>query len=349
MPNAASSGLNLGGTNRLLLHPEFKQTITALKEVRVALPRSPVEEDLYGQDKEFAAGQSRLTRLEAAETYPLDAARGEFLMRSGLRIAAYDESINRFSALEGTAFLTSHSLTVLDPDRYVPVLLLTLYFYSRSKYLAAKTGKVRYSETPQMESQIDYMKDKIMFLLRQVPSSSLLFIDGPLIAGDVYVRLIGSIGEFHSREIFPIFFVKNSDSSLITDSTPDLSGRFNSDLHWANELLDPGERTPFYKYTDLRNPSRNAKVFCYFKSLRAAPTRIEFHVDTFERYLEQIPAAMDLVQYLMLVQGDQSNPQIRPIAVAEKFARAGIALFDLDSLVRSSGLQPTMNQERFAW
>ncbi len=349
VPVSADSSLNLGPRNRLILHPDFVQTVNALREVRVALPRTPVEADLHGQDKEFARSQSRLLKLEPAETYELDAARGDATAHANVRIAAYDESINRFSALEGTAFLTSHSLTLLDADRYSPVLMLTLYFYSRSKYLAAKTGKVRYSETPQMESQIDYVQDKIAFLSGHVPPSSLLFVDGPLIAGDVYVRVIAAMEMFHSHDILPVFFVKNSDSSLITDSNPELSGRFNSDLHWANELLDIGERTAFFRYADLNNPDRNAKVFCYVKSLHAPPTRIEFHLDTFARYTDQVSAVMDLVHYLMLVQGDDRNPQIRPIAVAEKYARAGIALFDLDRLVRTAGLQPTMNQERFAW
>ena len=58
---------------------------------------------------------------------------------------------------------------------------------------------------------------------------------------------------------------------------------------------------------------------------------------------------MNLIYYLLLVQGYLQNPQIRPIAVAEKYARAILKMTDIDKLVRDSGLIPTMNQERFGW
>ena len=344
-----SSTVRPGTPNKLILHPAFKETIKGLKDVKVALPRNSIEENPQYPDKEFPLKYSRLTKLERSDKFFLDAGKGQDLISSRASIAAYDESINKFSALEGTAYLTSHSLAILGSDRYLPAILLTLYFYSRSKYLAAKSGRVKYSQTPQMDSQLDYMQDKIRFLLDYTPANSLLFVDGPLIAGDVYVRLVGSMEEFLSRGIVPVFFVKNSDSNLIVDSTPSLAGRFNSDLHWAHDFLLPGERTSFYKYVDVTNPKRNAKVFCYFKSLRTSPARVEFHVSVFDLYSDRVTSIMDLVHYLMLVQGDMSNPQIRPVAIAEKYARAGIKLIDLTRLMRLTGLQPTMNQERFAW
>ena len=58
---------------------------------------------------------------------------------------------------------------------------------------------------------------------------------------------------------------------------------------------------------------------------------------------------MDLIYYLLLVQGDLRNPQVRPIAIAEKYARETIHLVDINKLTRDSGLIPTMNQERFGW
>lgn len=58
---------------------------------------------------------------------------------------------------------------------------------------------------------------------------------------------------------------------------------------------------------------------------------------------------MDLVYYLLLVQGDLKNPQIRPIAIAEKYARKTLQLIDINKLTYGSGLIPTMNQDRFGW
>ncbi len=199
-----------------------------------------------------------------------------------------------------------------------------------------------------MASQIDYIKDRIEFLVEYTPDGSVLFIDGPLIAGDVYVRMIGAMDTFHEKNLFPAFFIKNSNSNLVTDNTSGLRGKYNSDLHWANVLLKPGQRSSFFKYVDVNNP-RNAKVFCYFKTFRSSPLRIEFHLDTYEREQDRIPSIMDLVHYYGLVQGDARNPQIRPIAIAEKFARATLKLVDFDRIMRTAGATPTINQERFAW
>ena len=42
-------------------------------------------------------------------------------------ILAYDESINKFSALEGTAYLTSHSLVIHNKNDYLPLNLIEFY------------------------------------------------------------------------------------------------------------------------------------------------------------------------------------------------------------------------------
>jgi hypothetical protein len=77
--------------------------------------------------------------------------------------------------------------------------------------------------------------------------------------------------------------------------------------------------------------------------------RVEFFVDTFERYSSSIGPVMDMLQYLTIVQGDIHNPQVRPIAIAEMYARETLKLVNFQRLMRESGLHPTMNQERFAW
>jgi hypothetical protein len=51
----------------------------------------------------------------------------------------------------------------------------------------------------------------------------------------------------------------------------------------------------------------------------------------------------------MLAQGDLKNPQIRSIAIAEKYARATLRLLNLPQMMKELGITPTMNQERFAW
>jgi hypothetical protein len=73
------------------------------------------------------------------------------------------------------------------------------------------------------------------------------------------------------------------------------------------------------------------------------------HIDTYIKYEKIIPKIMDMVYYLMLVQGDLNNPQARPIAVAEKYARATLSLIDINKIMKEVGISPTMNQTRFGW
>ena len=151
--------------------------------------------------------------------------------------------------------------------------------------------------------------------------------------------------EILKMNTIPIFIVKNSNSNLVTESIPDLRKKFNSDMHWAFTLLDPGFRTNFYRYEDIHNKDFS-KIFCYLKSFNVSPQRIEFHVKTFEKYQDILNEMMHLIYYLVLVQGNLKNPQVRSIAIAEKFARETLNLFDMRNLMKSLGLTPTMNQER---
>ena len=48
----------------------------------------------------------------------------------------------------------------------------------------------------------------------------------------------------------------------------------------------------------------------------------------------------------MFENGDKKNPQVRPIAIAEKFARQTRKFTNVQKLIKDSGLIPTMNEER---
>ena len=56
---------------------------------------------------------------------------------------------------------------------------------------------------------------------------------------------------------------------------------------------------------------------------------------------------MDMIYYLILAQGDYKNPQARSIAIAEKFARESLKLFNLRLLMKQIGLIATINESRF--
>ena len=133
---------------------------------------------------------------------------------------------------------------------------------------------------------------------------------------------------------------------MIVNSHDELRGKFNSDLHFANVVLKEGSRSLFYKYTDLDSPDKT-KVFCYLKHKdHHSPIRVEFPTTIFEKNRMAIESIMDMIYYLILVQGAPSNPQVRPIAVAEMYARETLKLINFKKDMIQMKLTPTMNEER---
>jgi hypothetical protein len=334
--------------NKLLLHSSFNTTIRDIKKFNIKLPKTPKSHDIEFHGYTFPPNGELIGNIEEIKAYELNAKNGEKFALGNTPIAAYDESINKYTSLEGEAYLTSHSMVIHSETDYIPMNLLTLYFYTRAKNIADDSENLRYSDFPQVESKKDYFIDKINFIEEYAPENCVLLIDGPLIGGDYYVLMIQAIERFLKKNIIPIFFVKNSTSNLVTDNVNEFRNKYNSDLHWAYRFLKPGSRTSFFKYVDKRNVE-NAKVFCYIKPFEVSPQRIEFHVDTYKNYKDFIDSVLDLIYYLLILQGDIKNPQVRSIAVAEKFARETIHLINLESIMKYSGLVPTMNQERFGW
>lgn len=333
--------------NKLILHSSFNDTIAEINRINILLPPIPINYQMELQNYLFPPNGELVTIIEEISKVKLNPEEDKITM-GDQPIVAYDESINKFSCLEGTAFFTSHSIVLVGNNDFIPVNLLTLYFYTRSKEIKEKSEFIKYSNDPEMDSKKDYIKDKINFLANSVPKKSIIFIDGPLIGGDVYTFMIHAIEKFLRKDIIPIFFVKNSSSNLVTDNTCELKNKFNSDMHWAYKFLSPGHRTNFFRYADRKNP-KNAKIFCYLKAFDLSPQRVEVHVGTFEKYKDIMPSIMDLVYYLLLVQGNLKNPQVRPIAIAEKYARDTLKLIDFNKMMKAAGIKPTMNQERFAW
>ncbi len=334
--------------NKLILHSKFHQTVSDLNKLNIKLP-NPMNKEMNFQAYMFPPNGELVTKIEEIKPYDLDAKKGESFAQNNGPICAYDESIINYSALEGEGYLTAHSMVILSENEYVPMNLLTLYFYTRAKKMANEHQSLKYSDFPEVQSKRDYLFDKIEFLLEYTPSNSILFIDGPLIGGDYYTDMIQAIDRFLDKKIIPIFFVKNSESNLVTSNMIGLSYEFNSDMHWAFNFLSIGQRTNFFKYVDAHNPD-NAKIFCYVKCMEISPQRIEFPVKVYTLYKDSINSILDLIYYLLLVQGDKKNPQVRPIAIAEKYAREALKLIDLKKLMKSSGLIPTMNEGRgFAW
>jgi len=329
--------------NKLILHPDFKKIIDELKDKNIFLPNS--KEETSPHNPTFQTSGQLLSNIEDIKAYRLDAKNG-CKQSKKFTLSAYDESIAKFSALEGAAYFIAHSLILAGESEYIPVNLVTFNFYTRSKSIVARSSYIKEASDPEVESTRDYMRDRINFLLNFTPSGSLLFIDGPLIGGDLYTFLIDQNHKFLEKDILPIYFVKNSISNIVTQHIPDLCGQYNSDMHWVHTQLKAGERSCFFKYEDQVN-KKNTKIFCYLKAFESGPQRIELHLDAFNKYSKVIPAVMDLILYLLLVQGSKKNPQLRLIAIAESYARAVLRFIDINKYFREANISPTLNQTRF--
>ena len=331
----------------MIFHPSFNDTIAEITNLKIKLPSNPSDAEMDFNTYSFPQNGEFVSKVEEIKKFQLDPHKGEKSCACNI-ICAYDESVNRFQGLEGTAYLTSHSLILHGEYDFIPMNLLTLYFYTRSKLLSQNSKYVKYSEDPEVDSKKDYVVDRKGLLVDNIPENSVVFIDGPLIGGQMSSHTVELNNLLLKKEIVPIFFVKNSTSNLVTDNIKELNGKYNSDMHWAYRYLNEGERTNLFKYVDRFN-NRFAKIFCYLKAFDVSPHRIEMDVKTFEKYSDRIMALFDLAYHLLLAQGDLVNPQIRSIAIAEKYARSTLNLINFVQMMKDLGITPTMNQERFAW
>lgn len=334
----------MNSLNKLVLHPSFRKTINEIRKVNLTLTQNPILDNLNFENLTFPP-KGNIKLVEGKGSIDLKAKNGQEIAKKYI-FSGYDESKLNYFALEGSAYFTAHSLVLVSKQDYMPVNYLSFYFYTRSKKIIESSSFIKYSEDHAADSNKDYVIDRSDFLNKWAIENSILFIDGPLIGGQMTSYSIDTVEKLHIKGVIPIFFVKNSDSNLVTDNIKELEDQYNSDMHWSYRQLKVGQRTNFFMYIDEYNP-KNAKIFCYFKGFSLSPQRIEFHVDTYNKFRKIIEEAMDLVYYLLLVHGEKKNPQIRPIAIAERFARDILRMTDSYNLMKSSGLIPTMNQERF--
>lgn len=329
--------------NKFLFQEDFQKRLDEIRKIKITLTAPPKIEEI---DIVVDEGQGVLQKLEQNTKYFLDAKQGNEFAKN-IIISGYDESKLEFITLEGLASFISHSLVTYKSENILPVTYLSFYFYSRSEKLLIDSKYFHTTNEPDVEQKRDYAKDRNNLISNYAIPDSVMFIDGPLIGGNLSSYTIDLVNKLESSDVVPIFIVKNSDSNLVTENVPDLKHAYNSDLHWAYGLLKPGERTPLFKYVDAYN-SNNAKAFFYIKPFTGlSPQRIEFHMSTLEKHKELLPRIFDLVYYLFLAHGDPKNPQMRPIAVAEKYAREVLKLINPYSFMKFSGIIPTVNQTRF--
>jgi len=266
-------------------------------------------------------------------------------------IYAYDESVQNYRALEGDLLFCSSSTIKIEDEYRFNLSVLPYFLTSMRKFKGASDEDIHFAENVAEERNRILITSKKDSVLGSVEPHSIVLIDGPLIGGNASFYIVGMDEELRKKDCIPLYFVKNSDSRLVIDGmkkiNPRLMSEFNSDFHWAACRLAVGARSPFFRYTEERPGSKNSKVFSYIKALYGFPERVEMHTLTYEKYRSLVPQIMNLLTYLYVAQGDRSNPQVRPIAIAEKYAREGIRILNIPALLGRLGFRPTINQIRF--
>lgn len=342
-------------SNNLVLHPHFKERIKSIQS-QIELPLVPSALAL-NTDDQLSKNLCKLSIVGKMDRVRLDPRKGRDYY-SSLNFIAYDESIEKFLALEGTGYLTCHSMVLIDEIDYLASNCLSFAFYTRSKMLLDKNHTLRDARTNDTtpnedinEDSIeaafkrDYATERTKFILSNCPPHTILLIDGPLIGNQMSDYTVELNQRLLDKSVIPIFIVKNSSSNLVTDNIHELIGNYNSDMHWAYKYLSYGERTNFFAYQDLNNKNF-AKVFCYIKPFDLSPQRVEIHPTTYQGREDLIEKLMNTLYFFYIAQGDLKNPQIRPIALAEVYARETKKMYNINKIMREAKIQPTMNQNR---
>lgn len=331
---------------KLIVHKDFKESIEEIRKGRIFLGN--LGSGMYDPESEFDLdfGDFEIEGITEMKAIKLDPRNGQVVNQGLNNVFAYDESILKFSSLEGDGVLTSHTIVKIALMDYLPSSYVTFHFYTRSGKIAQGNKTIRLSDNISDAINEDYSKERSGFLLENIPSGSILLVDGPLIGKNLSAQTVKMNNTLLQNDIFSIFVVKNSSSNLVTSNVSKVKKDFNSDLHWASNFLQPGQRTNFFLYKDKHN-SELAKQFCYIKSFTKSPQRVEIHPRTYERFKKDVPNLMDLLYYYFLVNGNGKNQQARPIVIAEKFSRNTLAMFDLRVILKYTGLTPTVNEERF--
>lgn len=332
--------------SKLIMHRDFKETIEDVRKGKIHL--GSLGTGSYEAESEFDLeyGNYEIEGISELQAVSLDARKGQLINEKLSNVVSYDESILRFSSLEGDGVLTSHTIVRLTEKDYLPSSFVAFHFYTRSAKIANGNKTIRLSENPSDSINGDYSKERTEFLTERVPKGSILLVDGPLLGKNLSAHTVKMNHTLLEKGIFPIFIVKNSTSNLVTSKVDRIRSDFNSDLHWAFWYLHQGQRTNFFLYRDKQNRDLS-KYFCYIRPFNKSPQRVEIHPKTFETFKKDVGGALDLLYYYFIANGKGINQQVRPIVIAEKFARKTLAMFDLRVILKYTGLTPTVNEERF--
>jgi hypothetical protein len=260
-------------------------------------------------------------------------------------LSAYDESILELNSLEGKVRCITHCCLIQANNEYIPSAYVSLKFFTKSNIIEAKaTAYSDVIKTDDLSKSIndEYIKERAYFLSKAAPKGSLIFIDGSMFSGASTAGNFVLIENLLKSNCRPIFFVKNSESTIITENF-DFAKGYNSDLHWAYSTLNVGEYSQVFSY---QSPDGREKAMCFLKIFNnRSPVRIEFPLREFEQgfYPDDI---LEIIYYQYLANGSSNNVQPRIIQIAEIYAREVLMSTNLYTEIERMGLTKSMNETR---
>ena len=327
--------------SKLIMDKNFATMLGGFQDTKLSEPQN---DSICAYDSSsYAAG--KVVKIEDVDVCDLDAVAGcNVAANKDSLICAYSESSQIYDMISGRAISSAHTLVYIKDSEYVPISFVSLKYITHSKNVADRLGPgTIISDHVSRDTSISIAKDKMLLLDKYCVPNSLLFVDGPLIAGDDYTTFIKQIDRFCENNIVSVFFVSNSSSCMVVDNVESLLNQFNSDTHWANSILKPGQRTAFYSYTDQYN-SRNSKAFCYIKpGNNSNIVRLELPLVIFNQFKNKIDSVLNLAYYMILVQGKMSAPQVRLISVARMYAKEILKTIDLKREIEKYRIQTMIN------
>ena len=333
--------------SKLIISEDFDKLIEELQHSNINFSKDESKSPISLNVSDYY-GNGVIKVLEKENVINLNPELGYKYIQTAKRIiSAYDESLINIPALEGDGYMFAHSLVILNSEKYIPIVKLSLNFYTKSRILVDNSTMIKYADDSSIQSKIDYIQDRIELLINYTPSNSIILIDGPLIGGQISEDNIKLNLNLLKNGVIPIFVVKNSYSSLIVDNL--YKGQYNSDFEFAFKTLKKGQRTSLYMYQDTNSKNKN-KIFTYIKPYeQVSPIRFELHEETYKFYKNQLDNIFNCIDYFLLSQGDVNNPQPKIVAIAEAYAREVLKTINIDDIIFKSGLVPTMNYTRFGW
>lgn len=329
---------------KLIMDKNFETMLSGLQNTELSEPQN---DSICAYDSSLYAS-GKVVKIEDEDVCDMDAVAGyNVAVSKDSLICAYSESSQIYDMIDGRAISSAHTLVYIKDSEYVPISFVSLKYITHSKNVADCLGSgVIISDHVSRDTAISIAKDKMLLLDNYCIPNSLLFVDGPLIAGDDYTTFIKQIDRFCENNIVSVFFISSSDSCMVVDNVESLLNQFNSDTHWAATILKPGQRTAFYSYIDQYN-SHNSKAFCYIKpGNNSNIVRLELPLVIFNQYRNVINNVLNLAYYMILVQGKMSAPQVRLISVARMYAKEILKTIDLKREIEKHRIQTMINNSR---